>query len=335
MKILTADILNGYFFSFPIIRAIIFLLIIFSFILIINKVFHLHFQWTFKGHKISSLFVYLTIFLISVLISVIFVWKNYSNLYSFNESSNVFSDTPVYVAHALGAIDEVTYTNSLEAFEENYKKGFKIFEVDISLTEDEVPVLWHDWGFDCLSISKNGAPLSHDEFMSAKIYEKYTTLDVEDLILIMKDYPDIKVITDTKIDDDEFSEYVFRYIESAAQKNNCPEVLSRIIPQVYSENMYYTVSKLEIFNDYIFTMYQIWNGDIDEFREHSLFASTHNIKYITMWDTRFNKRVRRYTDALGINILCHTVNSVDEAKSLFEQGVCGIYSDNLAPKNNN
>jgi hypothetical protein len=35
-----------------------------------------------------------------------------------------------FVAHAFGAVDGHTYTNSLEAFQRNYARGFRVFEVD-------------------------------------------------------------------------------------------------------------------------------------------------------------------------------------------------------------
>ena len=49
------------------------------------------------------------------------------------------------VAHALGAVDEVPYTNSLEAFLENYKKGLRVFEVDLIRGADGILVARHDW----------------------------------------------------------------------------------------------------------------------------------------------------------------------------------------------
>ena len=49
------------------------------------------------------------------------------------------------VAHAMGQIDEYTGTNSLEAFQTNYDKGYRIFECDLSVTNDGQVVLRHDW----------------------------------------------------------------------------------------------------------------------------------------------------------------------------------------------
>src|SRR5699024_12597487 len=49
------------------------------------------------------------------------------------------------IAHALGDIDDETNTNTIEAFEESYKNGHRLFEVDISITSDTKLVARHDW----------------------------------------------------------------------------------------------------------------------------------------------------------------------------------------------
>ncbi len=50
-----------------------------------------------------------------------------------------------FIAHAGGEIDGHTYTNSLEALNLNYKKGFRLFELDIHETSDHKYVAVHDW----------------------------------------------------------------------------------------------------------------------------------------------------------------------------------------------
>jgi glycerophosphoryl diester phosphodiesterase len=49
------------------------------------------------------------------------------------------------IAHAGGAIDGNTYTNSREAVEENYTLGTRIFELDFQQTSDGHWVVTHDW----------------------------------------------------------------------------------------------------------------------------------------------------------------------------------------------
>ena len=49
------------------------------------------------------------------------------------------------IAHAAGGIDRFPYTNSKEAYLNSYKNGFRLFEIDISITSDEKLVARHDW----------------------------------------------------------------------------------------------------------------------------------------------------------------------------------------------
>lgn len=45
------------------------------------------------------------------------------------------------IAHAMGGIDGEAYTNSMEAFKENYARGHRLFEVDLHFTSDGKLVL--------------------------------------------------------------------------------------------------------------------------------------------------------------------------------------------------
>ncbi|MDR1388703.1 MAG: hypothetical protein LBJ31_01825 [Treponema sp.] len=54
------------------------------------------------------------------------------------------------IAHAGGALfgaggETLTYTNSLEAVEQNYMRGHRVFEIDFSLTKDGKLAAVHDW----------------------------------------------------------------------------------------------------------------------------------------------------------------------------------------------
>jgi len=52
---------------------------------------------------------------------------------------------PLLIAHAGGRFQNMDYTNSLDALNFNYGKGFRFFELDFLFTRDENLVLFHDW----------------------------------------------------------------------------------------------------------------------------------------------------------------------------------------------
>ena len=106
-----------------------------------------------------------------------------------------------YIAHAGGEINEVKSTNSLEALNANYKKGFRLFELDIIETSDGKLVAAHDWNMWSRFTDFGGSlPPSHAEFKKHKIYGDYTTLDLKGINAWFKSHPDAILVTD-KIND--------------------------------------------------------------------------------------------------------------------------------------
>ena len=49
------------------------------------------------------------------------------------------------MAHALGGIGDYDYTNSLEAFYQNYNEGTRLFEIDLDTTSEGDICLIHTW----------------------------------------------------------------------------------------------------------------------------------------------------------------------------------------------
>ncbi|WP_446050609.1 hypothetical protein [Zobellia laminariae] len=106
-----------------------------------------------------------------------------------------------YIAHAGGEINGVKSTNSKNALDENYKKGFRLFELDIIETSDKKLVAAHDWDMWARFTDYTGAlPPSHSEFMKHKIYGDYTTLDLKGINAWFKAHPDATLVTD-KVND--------------------------------------------------------------------------------------------------------------------------------------
>ena len=82
------------------------------------------------------------------LISIVFLlFLSFNTLFSSNKKINHRESLGEnhLIAHALGGIGGKPYSNSLEAFIENYNKGIRIFEVDLSITSDGYVVCRHDW----------------------------------------------------------------------------------------------------------------------------------------------------------------------------------------------
>ena len=241
---------------------------------------------------------------------------------------NVWEGSEI-VGHSFGQIDEYPYTGSLEAFQYNYEKGYRTFEVDMEVTSDGKVVLRHDWDFAIQeNVSSANIP-TEEEFLSIPIYGKYTPLSFSDLCKIMKEHPDIWVVTDTKYTMPEDVSKQFAIMVNTAEELGMTEVLDRMIVQIYNEPMLDYVRSAYPFKSYIFTLYQRWGATAEEFIEIARWSVEHDIDVITMDGWRATEEIMEIAERYDLDIYVHTVNDSVEAKEHFQRGVKGIYTDKL------
>lgn len=111
------------------------------------------------------------------------------------------NDVNRFIAHAGGQIEGHNYTNSLEALEWSYQRGFRLFELDIIKTSDGHYVAAHDWiGWKYKVGYEGKIPVSKTEFLKRKIHKKFTPLDMEAINDWFAAHPDAILVTD-KVND--------------------------------------------------------------------------------------------------------------------------------------
>lgn len=208
------------------------------------------------------------------------------------------------IAHAFGGVDGISYTNSLEAFEENYAGGHRIFEVDFCLTSDGRLVALHDWKH-FNEISGTSGVLSYADFKSAKICEKYTPLGIDDIVGLMAAYSDFYVVTDKFFPGSE-GRLVPKLIEACGADET---LLDRFIIQVYTDRNFLKIDKIHHFKNYIYTLYVRGN---EELEQNAKFCVAHGIPTVTMWYSWATDDAIRIYEKYKIKIFAHTVN--DEAE---------------------
>lgn len=99
----------------------------------------------------------------------------------------------------MGGLDGKDYLNSIDGFYPAYQKGYRVFEMDILLTKDNVAIGKHQWGRKLSDpTSKKGDPVSYRKFKNTKIYGKYTPTSFLDVLNLMEKYPDFYLMTDSK-----------------------------------------------------------------------------------------------------------------------------------------
>lgn len=241
--------------------------------------------------------------------------------------------TATLIGHAFGNVDGIAYTNSLEAFQENYARGIRTFEVDFQFTSDREIVLSHYWdGRLQKGISENNIP-TKEKFLNTKILEKYTPLSFKELLYLINEYPDIWIITDSKYTDKATIQEEFSKMIEIAKEENLEKSLNRFIIQIYNEEMLESIKEIYSFETYIFTLYTRWGGSLEEYKKIVDWCYENDIKYITMWNFLFNEEIYNLANAKNIKIFVHTENDVDKANTFLEQGVRGIYTDSIEIEN--
>ncbi len=252
------------------------------------------------------------------------------------DHKNTGLSSPV-ILHAMGLIDGIAYTNSLEAFQAHYANGQRYFETDFSLTKDDQLVARHDWGEGWQEgIDTENVP-TEEVFLNTPILGVYTPLSLKNIILIMQQYEDVYIITDTKDTEPVMAKKDISILVETAREMDAMDVLDRFVIQIYSREMYGAIKDIYDFPNYIFTLYAIWNGDESEFIEYCRFCVANGIPTITMWDYRYadNPNLSLIADKYGIKIYVHTVNDYETAEKMFSLGAYGIYTDDEVIMKNN
>ncbi len=236
------------------------------------------------------------------------------------------------VAHALGELDELDGLNCRESFLNSYDAGIRVFEADIRLTSDGKLVLRHDW----IGGVQDGVDMAHiptrEEFLAKPIYDQYTPLSFQDLLRLMAQYPDVCVITDTKLTDTEAVVMQFREMIAEAHELGLSYLFDRFIVQIYSPNHFTAVESVHHFPYYIYTLYQdYFGGTVDSFRNKVTFCRENGFLGLTIGYDNWDADYMPVADWQSVNVYIHTINTTRTARQLFKQGVRAVYSDRLLP----
>ena len=239
----------------------------------------------------------------------------------------------ILIAHAFGEVDNKIETNSKEAFINAWENGFRVVEGDFTYTSDGVLVLRHDFEKDG-SYARLEIPTDKDKVMDSQTYMnspiifEQTPLRAVDLLYLMAEYPDMYLVTDTKDTDKATVQRQFRDIVNIAKNIGHPEVLDRIIPQLYNKEMIKWVKAIHPFENWIFTLYLYNYPDYDDIAN---YCKTNGIQTVTLHVDRATKENVSKLKAKGLKVYAHTTNRYLTMKNLLDTGVDGVYTDRIKP----
>ena len=243
-----------------------------------------------------------------------------------------------YVAHALGELDGITYTNSKEAFEHSYSLGIRVFETDVCLTLDKVPVMCHEWGpynngnlVEWKEYLKNfssysSTPPLYRDFINTKILGKYTPLSLYDLICIAKDYKDSFFIVSVKSQNWEYdNDAQLSMIALYEMIKNDESCLERFIPQVHSvEYAKYLLSNCK-FKQVAFG----FRPDKIQIQDLNYLIDEIGIQIFIMNKNQAGSDYANCIRNRGKKIIYHTVNTNEDFQLLSQYGQVCVITDYL------
>lgn len=220
------------------------------------------------------------------------------------------------------------YTNSLESIVQNYELGYRVSEIDLNLTSDDNLALVHDWDFGGYEIVP-----TVDEWkqggLNNPIMPETTGIVIDDLFRLMAINKDMFIITDTKSfelsEEDTIKQFQIMVNKS---KKYGSDVINRVIPQIYNEEMYSTIKQVYDFPSIVYTMYA--NNDSDDVVVEFI-KDKPDIKVITTHESRATEEFISKLKAYDKEIFAHTVNDQNTFIQHLNAGHSGVYTDYLTP----
>lgn len=238
--------------------------------------------------------------------------------YSWVEGQNL-------IAHAFGSIDGHDYTNSCEALALAYENGLRVIEGDMQLLDGRV-VMMHDLGTAYMQSGLNEDELDYESFMTTKLFDEYTTMDIADVMEFMSEHTDVYFVTDSKYTSNPECANVISAMVIAAQKCDA-SVLDRVIVQIYNQKMLDTVMDIYPFKSVIYTLYmsEDYNNDVIS------FCLRTGVGAVTAHESRMTEAFCQELNAAGIKAFVHTINDLGEIKGFYDMGVTCVYTDTAVP----
>lgn len=235
-----------------------------------------------------------------------------------------------YIAHALGGLDGKDYLNSIDGFYAAYNKGYRVFEMDLLLTTDNVVIGKHEWGRKLSDpTTKNGSAVNYSTFKNTKIYGKYTPTSLKDMFQAMDRYEDFYIMTDSKGDEITQVKKDFNAIVKTAKDIGKEAYLDRLVIQVYNQKMFYAIKEIYPFKHFVYTTYKQRDA---AFYAMVTFCKKNGIEGVTSPQNDINDYRMELLEEEGIYSFTHSVNNSYFAKEYMKLGVYGVYSDFLSPE---
>jgi len=223
---------------------------------------------------------------------------------------------PILIAHAGGAYEGKTYTNSIEALSNSMQNGYNFIEIDLLLLSDDKLGGVHelDQFNEITGFNKDYTPVSSKDLKERRIYGNLHALQAEDIVDKFKN-SDAYLVTD-KTDDP-------RLIE-----RDIPLDKKKMLVEAFSYKAYLNLLK----NGYHYPMLCI--GDKHSLDHYQPLFITGKVKMITI-PVELIAQAQNELESLinkGVAIFAFTSNDIEFMKKYGGTAVTGFYTDSITYK---
>lgn len=222
---------------------------------------------------------------------------------------------PELIAHAGGAVDSCIYTNSREALETAFESGYKFIELDLLFTSDSVLVAAHSWkDFNEMTDSAHWGDSvpSYDEFVSRRIYNRYSPLSADEINTFFEQHPALFLVTD-------------KISHPDVLQRHFPNLKERMVVEAFSFQHYCRLKS----QGYFRVLYSCMADDLNV----TLFGpSLVEIEWIALHTSAFDNTIFKFIESVGnFDIALFTVNNLGSVPVEYCDRVKMVYTDYLTP----
>jgi glycerophosphoryl diester phosphodiesterase len=247
-----------------------------------------------------------------------------------------------FVAHAFGSVDNMAYTNSLEAFQRNYARGFRVFECDQVLLADGTVLVAHNGLEASYGLRKPFPKATWADLAGHRFQGRLTILRSRDVLRLLVDHPDMYVIPDPKY----ARPKIFRAYVRQARAMGRLDLLERIMPHVADQAELDALRVYYPLRNYVLALYHTQAGNRMDDAAAVGFVRRNRTPAVMMWwrdrdrslslaaNGRQGRRYRRaFADALraaGAVTYVHSLSDPAQIRRFSDLGI-GVYSDEPFP----
>lgn len=231
------------------------------------------------------------------------------------------------ILHAGGGLGGMRLLNCQEAFEVYYEMGYRYFEYDFKLSSEGKLIGTHSW--EHLDGGYDGMP--YEEFTALRLEGGYTPVNEDWLVEMLRAYPDVTVIADAKEATTLQDAEVIKRLYALGEMHGI-DLSDRIIPEIFSVEMWEAVRETTSFSAHLFSRYK------EYYSIETVTASFPTDKFIGIalsydYLDGYYKRNLPYLQECGYRIFMFDITETEDVLGALALGADTVYVDdtNILP----